>query len=487
MGRIGKVVVFAGLIMSAVFLCFVTPSDMIGKMFGLGLGLAILIDVLIVRMVIAPAVVTLLGDRAWWLPGLAGPRCCRTSRWRARGRGSRPRRSAAGPRLAPVRSRHPLGEPRSQQRPELEQIVASEGEHRAVVPHPRACLAALGQHRREAEAQLGRLRHEAGQPAARRQRSAPPSARRSRAGPRPLPRARPRTRARPGTPTRRRLAVVAALLLKGGEPPRKRGGRAAGRSPAREARPHRHRSRRGRVLSPRPCRSPPGLPPRPPRGLDERRLARDRPEDLREHRPLAGAAASARPSLTRRWGRPARRGARGRPAGAGSAEPLPLGVGRAGGQECSSASSGRRQLGAAGPGEQHRPSRPRSGAPSSACQPSQIARDAAARSTSSGRRWAWRKMRVRPADWPAPGWAASNTRKSTPRGRAHKRWTRPVIPAPTTITSAGRCACISGSDGVVVANGQTGEQGLETGLDRHVVLLGVAQQDPPPRWPRSGR
>ena len=69
MGRIGKVVVFAGLIMAAVFLSFVTGSDTIGKMFGLGLGLAILIDVLIVRMVIAPAVVTLLGDRAWWLPG----------------------------------------------------------------------------------------------------------------------------------------------------------------------------------------------------------------------------------------------------------------------------------------------------------------------------------------------------------------------------------------------------------------------------------
>jgi RND superfamily putative drug exporter len=68
MGRIGKVVVFAGLIMAAVFLSFVTASDVISKMFGLGLGLAILIDVLIVRMVIAPAVVTLLGDRAWWLP-----------------------------------------------------------------------------------------------------------------------------------------------------------------------------------------------------------------------------------------------------------------------------------------------------------------------------------------------------------------------------------------------------------------------------------
>jgi RND superfamily putative drug exporter len=68
MGRIGKVVVFAGLIMAAVFLSFVTQSDMIGKMFGLGLGLAILIDVLVVRMVITPAVVTLLGDRAWWMP-----------------------------------------------------------------------------------------------------------------------------------------------------------------------------------------------------------------------------------------------------------------------------------------------------------------------------------------------------------------------------------------------------------------------------------
>ena len=68
MGRIGKVVVFAGLIMSGVFLGFVTATDVISKMFGLGLGLAILIDVLIVRMVIAPAVVTLLGDRAWWLP-----------------------------------------------------------------------------------------------------------------------------------------------------------------------------------------------------------------------------------------------------------------------------------------------------------------------------------------------------------------------------------------------------------------------------------
>jgi RND superfamily putative drug exporter len=69
MSRIGKVILFAGLIMASVFLAFTTQPDVIGKMFGVGLGLAILIDVLIVRLLIAPAVVTLLGDKAWWLPG----------------------------------------------------------------------------------------------------------------------------------------------------------------------------------------------------------------------------------------------------------------------------------------------------------------------------------------------------------------------------------------------------------------------------------
>jgi RND superfamily putative drug exporter len=69
LSRIGKVVLFAGLIMSSVFLAFATQSDVVAKMFGVGLGLAILIDVLFVRLLIAPAVVTLLGDRAWWLPG----------------------------------------------------------------------------------------------------------------------------------------------------------------------------------------------------------------------------------------------------------------------------------------------------------------------------------------------------------------------------------------------------------------------------------
>ncbi len=66
--RIGKIVLFAGLIMASVFLAFAAMPDVTAKMMGLGLGLAILIDVVVVRLLVVPAVVTLLGDRAWWMP-----------------------------------------------------------------------------------------------------------------------------------------------------------------------------------------------------------------------------------------------------------------------------------------------------------------------------------------------------------------------------------------------------------------------------------
>jgi putative drug exporter of the RND superfamily len=68
LARVAKIVLFAGLIMASVFLAFSSAPDQISKMFGVGLGLAILIDVLVVRLLIAPAVVTLLADRAWGLP-----------------------------------------------------------------------------------------------------------------------------------------------------------------------------------------------------------------------------------------------------------------------------------------------------------------------------------------------------------------------------------------------------------------------------------
>jgi RND superfamily putative drug exporter len=68
LSRIAKVILVAGLVMASVFFAFMIGDDVIVKMFGLGLGSAILIDVLLVRMVVAPALVTLLGDHAWWLP-----------------------------------------------------------------------------------------------------------------------------------------------------------------------------------------------------------------------------------------------------------------------------------------------------------------------------------------------------------------------------------------------------------------------------------
>jgi putative drug exporter of the RND superfamily len=68
LSRVSTLILAAGAIMSAVFLGFATDPDVVIKIFGIGLGVAILIDVLVVRMVVAPAVMTLLGDRAWWLP-----------------------------------------------------------------------------------------------------------------------------------------------------------------------------------------------------------------------------------------------------------------------------------------------------------------------------------------------------------------------------------------------------------------------------------
>jgi RND superfamily putative drug exporter len=68
LSRVGRIILAAGAIMTSVFLGFVSDPDVVVKTIGLGLASAILIDVLIVRMVVAPAVMTLLGDRAWALP-----------------------------------------------------------------------------------------------------------------------------------------------------------------------------------------------------------------------------------------------------------------------------------------------------------------------------------------------------------------------------------------------------------------------------------
>ena len=63
-----RVITAAALIMVCVFAAFVLGHDRQLKLFGLGLALAVFIDATLVRMVLVPATMELLGNRNWWLP-----------------------------------------------------------------------------------------------------------------------------------------------------------------------------------------------------------------------------------------------------------------------------------------------------------------------------------------------------------------------------------------------------------------------------------
>jgi putative drug exporter of the RND superfamily len=63
-----RVITSAALIMICVFLGFALGDDPATKMFGVGLATAIFIDATIVRLVLVPAAMTLLGDANWWMP-----------------------------------------------------------------------------------------------------------------------------------------------------------------------------------------------------------------------------------------------------------------------------------------------------------------------------------------------------------------------------------------------------------------------------------
>ena len=69
LARTARVITAAALIMVAVFGAFALSPDVSLKLIGLGLAAAILIDATVVRMVLVPAVMQLLGERNWWLPG----------------------------------------------------------------------------------------------------------------------------------------------------------------------------------------------------------------------------------------------------------------------------------------------------------------------------------------------------------------------------------------------------------------------------------
>jgi putative drug exporter of the RND superfamily len=65
----GRVITSAAAIMVAVFTGFALDPDVTVKTTGLGMAVAVLIDATLVRMVLVPATMALLGRWNWWLPG----------------------------------------------------------------------------------------------------------------------------------------------------------------------------------------------------------------------------------------------------------------------------------------------------------------------------------------------------------------------------------------------------------------------------------
>ena len=68
LAKTARVITAAAAIMVVVFLAFLTAPDTFLKLFGIGLASAIFLDATVVRMVLVPAVMQLLGDRNWWIP-----------------------------------------------------------------------------------------------------------------------------------------------------------------------------------------------------------------------------------------------------------------------------------------------------------------------------------------------------------------------------------------------------------------------------------
>ena len=102
--RTAGVVTSAAIVMVAVFAIFATPRFSFFKQFGVGLAVAILIDATIVRGVLLPATMKLLGEWNWylprwleWLPTLRARRTTRRPRVGAPGVRHRPRHRVEAP------------------------------------------------------------------------------------------------------------------------------------------------------------------------------------------------------------------------------------------------------------------------------------------------------------------------------------------------------------------------------------------------------
>ena len=107
LAKTARVITAAAAIMVVVFLAFLAAPDVFLKLFGIGLASAIFLDATVVRMVLVPAVMQLLGDRNWWIPDWLErmPAARSTSSGsRSAPRRAAPSAAAARPTLSPARS-----------------------------------------------------------------------------------------------------------------------------------------------------------------------------------------------------------------------------------------------------------------------------------------------------------------------------------------------------------------------------------------------
>jgi RND superfamily putative drug exporter len=67
-GSTARVITTAAAIMVVVFSSFILNDQSAVKMLAIGMAVAVLIDASVVRMILVPAIMSLLGSRAWWMP-----------------------------------------------------------------------------------------------------------------------------------------------------------------------------------------------------------------------------------------------------------------------------------------------------------------------------------------------------------------------------------------------------------------------------------
>ena len=287
-----KVVAAAAVIMFAVFAAFVPEGDATLQPIALGLAVGVFVDAFLVRMTLVPAVLALLGERAWWLPGwldralpsfdVEGEGIAHQLRlqdWPAPGRRDRRLRRGRSRCVDRGRDGDRSCSPRRRCRVPPGHLLVVEGPDR--VARTALAMVLAGRTRPDARRRQGRRRRApaAGRrrpprrrPAPRRRRARPgrrgpaaarrPVARRGRG--RGEPRARPRRRGPPGrrrrgSPTACRDLGTAVVVTC---------------DPACADGPRRRRRRPRRAPGPRGRRARPGTPTAGPAG----RPARRRPE-----------------------------------------------------------------------------------------------------------------------------------------------------------------------------------------------------------------